>query len=190
MLYLWSLSVGLVFENNCNFLLSETGYSAKNWCLLKERKVTLIFSLFFFILFPSSSFSLGCVALFLIFGTFFFLFHSMFMNSDTSFSAFLLSELFFSFSPKQQQQHEDQSDYRNPVAFFFLSINEIRLILVCRQEIRWKRHPCIFIIKPIFLDKMSAAAMQLVATKCPTDELSFTNCAIVNEKDVDPRRIR
>lgn len=32
--------------------------------------------------------------------------------------------------------------------------------------------------------------IQLVATKCPTDELSFTNCAIINERDLDTRRIR
>ncbi|CAM4854521.1 unnamed protein product [Rotaria socialis] len=38
--------------------------------------------------------------------------------------------------------------------------------------------------------KMAAASMQLVATKCPTDELTFTNCAIINEKDIDTKRAR
>lgn len=37
---------------------------------------------------------------------------------------------------------------------------------------------------------MAAPSIQLVATKCPTDELSFTNCAVINEKDIDPKRIR
>jgi hypothetical protein len=37
---------------------------------------------------------------------------------------------------------------------------------------------------------MAAQPMQLVAAKCPTDELSFTNCAIINEKDIDPKRVR
>jgi hypothetical protein len=37
---------------------------------------------------------------------------------------------------------------------------------------------------------MSATPTQLAATKCPTDELSFTNCAIINEKDIDPKRVR
>jgi hypothetical protein len=37
---------------------------------------------------------------------------------------------------------------------------------------------------------MAAPTIQLVATKCPTDELSFTNCAVINEKDIDPKRIR
>ncbi|CAF1205720.1 unnamed protein product [Adineta steineri] len=37
---------------------------------------------------------------------------------------------------------------------------------------------------------MAGSPMQLVATKCPTDELSFTNCAIINERDIDPKRIR
>jgi hypothetical protein len=37
---------------------------------------------------------------------------------------------------------------------------------------------------------MTAPTIQLVATKCPTDELSFTNCAVVSEKDIDRKRIR
>ncbi|CAF2409567.1 unnamed protein product [Rotaria sp. Silwood2] len=37
---------------------------------------------------------------------------------------------------------------------------------------------------------MSVPSIQLVATKCPTDELSFTNCAVINEKDIDPKRVR
>ncbi|CAF4015477.1 unnamed protein product [Rotaria sordida] len=37
---------------------------------------------------------------------------------------------------------------------------------------------------------MSSSSIQLVATKCPTDELSITNCAVINEKDIDPTRIR
>ncbi|CAM2716433.1 unnamed protein product [Rotaria socialis] len=37
---------------------------------------------------------------------------------------------------------------------------------------------------------MSSALMQLVATKCPTDELSFTNSAVINEKDIDPKHVR
>ena len=41
-----------------------------------------------------------------------------------------------------------------------------------------------------YLDKMSTASIQLIATKCPTDELSFTNCAIINEKDIDPKHVR
>ncbi|CAF5204717.1 unnamed protein product, partial [Rotaria magnacalcarata] len=37
---------------------------------------------------------------------------------------------------------------------------------------------------------MSSASMQLVAAKCPTDELSFTNSAVINEKDIDPKHVR
>ena len=37
---------------------------------------------------------------------------------------------------------------------------------------------------------MAATVTQLVATKCPTDELSFTNCAVINERDLDPKRVR
>ena len=37
---------------------------------------------------------------------------------------------------------------------------------------------------------MSSVPMQLVATKCPTDELSFTNSAVINEKDIDPKHVR
>lgn len=40
------------------------------------------------------------------------------------------------------------------------------------------------------LDKMSSGLLQLVATKCPTDELSFTNSAVINEKDIDPKTVR
>ncbi len=37
---------------------------------------------------------------------------------------------------------------------------------------------------------MAAQSTQLIAAKCPTDELSLTNCAIVNEKDFDSKRIK
>jgi vesicle-fusing ATPase len=37
---------------------------------------------------------------------------------------------------------------------------------------------------------MAAQPTQLVAAKCPTDELSLTNCAVVNEKDFDPKSTR
>jgi len=37
---------------------------------------------------------------------------------------------------------------------------------------------------------MAVSTIQLVATKCPTDELSYTNCAIINERDIDPKRVR
>jgi hypothetical protein len=36
----------------------------------------------------------------------------------------------------------------------------------------------------------AAPTLQLVATKCPTDELSLTNCAVISEKDIDPKRVR
>ncbi|CAF0927818.1 unnamed protein product [Rotaria sordida] len=39
-------------------------------------------------------------------------------------------------------------------------------------------------------DSMAAQAIQLVAAKCPTDDLTYTNCAIINEKDIDPKRVR
>ncbi len=39
-------------------------------------------------------------------------------------------------------------------------------------------------------DAMAVQATQLVAAKCPTDELSLTNCAIISEKDFDPKHIR
>ncbi len=39
-------------------------------------------------------------------------------------------------------------------------------------------------------DSMAAQTRQLVAAKCPTDELSYTNCAIISEKDIDPKRVR
>jgi len=37
---------------------------------------------------------------------------------------------------------------------------------------------------------MAAPISQLVAAKCPTDELSYTNCAIISEKDIDPKSVR
>jgi len=37
---------------------------------------------------------------------------------------------------------------------------------------------------------MAAPTIQLAAAKCPTDELTFTNCAIINEKDIDTTRVR
>ncbi|CAF1344258.1 unnamed protein product [Adineta steineri] len=37
---------------------------------------------------------------------------------------------------------------------------------------------------------MAAQPIQLAAAKCPTDELTFTNCAIVNERDIDPKNVR
>ena len=42
----------------------------------------------------------------------------------------------------------------------------------------------------LFLDSMAFPTIQLIAAKCPTDELTFSNCAIINEKDIDPSRIR
>ena len=39
-------------------------------------------------------------------------------------------------------------------------------------------------------DSMAGNAIQLVASKCPTDELSYTNCAVVNELDIDVKNIR
>jgi hypothetical protein len=47
---------------------------------------------------------------------------------------------------------------------------------------------CYFII--FFSDTMATQTIPLVATKCPTDQLTYTNCAIINEKDGDPKRIR
>jgi hypothetical protein len=47
---------------------------------------------------------------------------------------------------------------------------------------------CYFSI--LISDTMAAQTLQLVAAKCPTDELSYTNCAIISEKDIDPKRIR
>ena len=41
-----------------------------------------------------------------------------------------------------------------------------------------------------FSDFMSASSIELLADKCPTDELSYTNCAIIHEKDLDPKRVR
>ncbi len=37
---------------------------------------------------------------------------------------------------------------------------------------------------------MAAPSIQLVAAKCPTDDLAYTNCAIISEKDVDLQRVR
>ncbi len=37
---------------------------------------------------------------------------------------------------------------------------------------------------------MAAQPTQIVAAKCPTDELASTNYAIVSEKDFDPKRTR
>jgi len=37
---------------------------------------------------------------------------------------------------------------------------------------------------------MATQAIQLAATKCPTDELSYTNCAIINPNNIDPQRVR
>jgi len=44
--------------------------------------------------------------------------------------------------------------------------------------------------KTTFNDSMAGNAIQLVASKCPTDELSYTNCAVVNELDIDVKNIR
>lgn len=41
-----------------------------------------------------------------------------------------------------------------------------------------------------FSDSMATQPIQLVAAKCPTDELTYTNCAIISEKDIDPTRVR
>jgi hypothetical protein len=41
-----------------------------------------------------------------------------------------------------------------------------------------------------FSDSMAAQTIQLAAGKCPTDELTYTNCAIVNPKDIDTQRVR
>lgn len=42
----------------------------------------------------------------------------------------------------------------------------------------------------IISDTMANQLYQLKAAKCPTDALTFTNCAVVNEKDIDTRRVR
>lgn len=42
----------------------------------------------------------------------------------------------------------------------------------------------------LFSDIMATPAIELLADKCLTDELSYTNCAIIHEKDLDPKRIR
>jgi len=54
------------------------------------------------------------------------------------------------------------------------------------------RHLFLFVYSfNIFIsDTMAAQPTQLVAAKCPTDELASTNYAIVNEKDFDPKRTR
>lgn len=44
--------------------------------------------------------------------------------------------------------------------------------------------------KPYSNDKMASQPTQLVATKCPTDELSYTNCAIINPSNIDSQRVR
>lgn len=37
---------------------------------------------------------------------------------------------------------------------------------------------------------MASQTTQLVAMKCPTDELSYTNCAIINASNIDPQRVK
>lgn len=37
---------------------------------------------------------------------------------------------------------------------------------------------------------MAAQPIQLQAAKCPTDELTYTNCAVISEKDIDVKRVQ
>ncbi|UJR28787.1 hypothetical protein I4U23_010013 [Adineta vaga] len=39
-------------------------------------------------------------------------------------------------------------------------------------------------------DTMAASAIQLVAAKCPTDDLTYTNCAVICERDIDTKAVR